>query len=158
MEKDKLKIIKCATTSRVSTVDTIERIKSFESVWNFNKIFIDDAGVGGAVTDVLIDSLGRKVMGLNNASKRFQIQGEEKKKGILKEDLYSNALMLMETGKLEIISNLSLLRSLKSVTYEYGGTGSNGKVKIYGDYAHLAEALVRSVWCLKEKGLALYCY
>lgn len=159
MQKDKLKIVKCQTTSRVSTVDTIERIKSFDSIWKFNKIFIDDAGVGGAVTDILISALGRKVMGLNNASKRFQIQGEEKKKGILKEDLYSNALMLMETGKLEIISNLSLLRSLKSITYEYTATpGSNSKVKIYGDYAHLAEAMIRACWCLKEKGLDIYIF
>jgi len=159
MLKDKLKIIKCQTTSRISTTDTIGRIESFESIWNFNKIFIDDAGVGGAVTDVLIDKLGRKVMGLNNASKRIEIQGQEKKQGILKEDLYSNALMLMETGKLELISDLSLLRSLKSITYEYGSvSGANSKVKIYGDYAHLAEAMVRATWCLKERGLDIYCF
>ena len=159
MDKDKFKIIKCQTTARVSTTDTIGRIEAFERLWKFNKIFIDDAGVGGAVTDVLIDKLGRKVMGLNNASKRIQMQGEERKKGILKEDLYSNALMLMETKKLELISDLSLLRSLKSVTYEYGATpGANTRVKIYGDYAHLAEAMVRSLWCLKERGLDLYIY
>jgi len=145
MFKDKFKIIKCQTTSRISTTDTIGRIEVFESLWKFNKIFIDDAGVGGSVTDILVDKLGRKVVGLNNASKRFQMQGEEKKKGILKEDLYSNTLMLMETGKLEIINDLGLLRSLKSITYEYGAmSGANSKVKIYGDYAHLAEAMVRA--------------
>lgn len=159
MLKNKFKIIKCTTTDRVSTTDTIGRIESFEAIWNFNKIFIDDAGVGGAVTDVLIDKLGRKVMGLNNASKRIEIQGEEKKKGIFKEDLYSNALMLMETGKLELISDLALLRSLKSITYEYGESpGANSKVKIYGDYAHLAEAMVRACWCLKERGLDIFIF
>jgi len=159
MLNDKLKIVKCETTARVSTTDTIGRIKHFESIWNFNKIFIDDAGVGGSVTDVLIEDLGRKVLGLNNASKRIQVQGEEKKKGILKEDLYSNVLMLMETGKLELISDLSLLRSLKSITYEYNAnTGANSKVKIYGDYAHLTEAMVRACWCLKERGLNIYIY
>jgi hypothetical protein len=159
MYKDKLKIIKCQTTNRISTTDTIGRIESFDTIWNFNKIFIDDAGVGGAVTDILIDKLGRKVMGLNNASKRIAIQGEEKKQGIFKEDLYSNTLMLMETGKLELISDLSLLRSLKSITYEYGASpGANSKVKIYGDYAHLAEAMVRACWCLKERGLDIYCF
>jgi hypothetical protein len=159
MDKNKLKIIKCQTTSRVSTTDTLGRIKHLDSIWNFNKIFIDDGGVGGSVTDVLIDSLGRKVMGLNNASKRLQIQGEEKKRGILKEDLYSNALMLLETGRLELISDLSLLRSLKSITYEYGDIKTGYKnVKIYGDYAHLAEAMVRACWCIKERGLNLYVY
>jgi hypothetical protein len=159
MLEDKFKIVKCQTTSRVSTVDTMSRIEVYDSIWRFSKIFIDDAGVGGSVTDVLINKLGRKVVGLNNASKRFHMQGEEKKKGILKEDLYSNTLMLMETGKLSIISDLALLRSLKSITYEYNTTpGANTNVKIYGDYAHLAEAMVRACWCLKERGLALYCY
>lgn len=159
MQKDTFKIVKSQTTARVSTVDTIGRIEQFDSLWKFNKIFIDDAGVGGSVTDVLIDKLGRKVMGINNASKRVEVQGEEKKRGILKEDLYSNALMLMEQGKLQIISDLSLLRSLKSIQYEYGAKdGANSKVKIYGEYAHLAEAFVRSLWCLKERGLDIYIY
>jgi hypothetical protein len=157
--KDNIKIVKCETTNRISTTDTIGRIVHFDSLWNFNKIFIDDAGIGGSVTDVLMDRLGRKVMGLNNASKRIQVQGEDKKKGILKEDLYSNALMLMEVGKLQLISDLGLLRSLKSITYEYGDKLSSVRnLKIFGDYSHLCEAMVRACWCLKERGLDLYIY
>jgi hypothetical protein len=159
MLRDHIKVVKCQTTNRISTTDTIGRIAEFERIWNFSKIFIDDAGVGGSLTDVLFDRIGRKVMGLNNASKRIQIQGEEKKRGILKEDLYSNALMLMETGHLELISDLGLLRSLKSITYEYGEKNSASKnLKIYGDYAHLSEAMVRACWCLKERGLDIYIY
>ena len=120
LRKKKLKIVKVFTTDRVSTVDTIGRIVAIDKEFGFKKIFIDDAGIGGGVTDVLIDRLGRRVVGLNNSSKRFQMQGEEKKKGILKEDLYSNVLMLMETSQIEVISDLSLLRSLKSITYSYG--------------------------------------
>ena len=81
------------------------------------------------------------------------MQGEEQKKGILKEDLYSNALMLLETGRLELIDDLDLLRSLKSITFEYT---DSGKVKISGSYSHLTEALVRAVWCIKNRGLGLY--
>jgi hypothetical protein len=152
---NRLKVVRCLATERVSTTDTIGRIQILDQEYNFGKIFIDDAGVGGAVTDVLIQKLGRKVMGLNNASKRIEIQGEEKKKGILKEDLYSNVLMLMETGKLEIISDLSLLRSLKSITFEY--TDSKN-LRIYGIYTHIAEAMVRACWCIKERGLDIYLY
>jgi len=151
----RLKIVKCFTTDRVSTTDTIGRIQSVDDIYKFKRIFIDDAGVGGAVTDILISKLGRRVIGLNNASKRVQIQGEEKKKGILKEDLYSHTLMLLETGLVDVISNPQLLRSLRSVTFEYT---ENKRVKIYGDYAHLAEAMVRACWCLKERGLNLYRY
>ena len=159
MFKKRLKVVKVFTTERVSTVDTIGRIEDIDKQFGFNKIFIDDAGVGGGVTDVLIDRLGRRVLGLNNASKRFQVQGEDKKKGILKEDLYSNVLMLMETGQLDLINNLDLLRSLKSITFQYGKleTGSNN-IRIFGSYSHLAEALVRACWCVKERGLALYMF
>ncbi len=151
--KKKLKIVKVFVTDRVALTDTIGRIQAIDREFGFKKIFIDDSGVGGGVTDVLVDRLGRRVMGLNNASKRFQVQGEDKRKGILKEDLYSNVLMLMETGRLELISDLGLLRSLKSITFEYSDTG---RVKIKGSYSHLCEGLVRACWCIKEKGLDLY--
>lgn len=155
-----LKIVKTYTTERISITDTIGRIIEIDKLFNFNKIFIDDAGIGGGVTDVLIEKLGRKVMGLNNASRRIEVQGEEKKRGILKEDLYSNALMLMETGKLELISDLKLLKSLKSITFQYGSaeTSNYRNVKIFGDYSHLTEAMVRACWCIKERGLNLYIY
>lgn len=153
--KKKLKIVKCFTTDRVSTTDTIGRIIAVDKEFGFNKIFIDDSGVGGGVTDSLLDKLGRRVVGLNNASKRLQVQGEDKKRGILKEDLYSNVLMLLETGMLELISDVDLLRSMKSITYEYKDTG---KVKIGGKYSHLTEGLVRACWCIKEKGLRLFVY
>lgn len=156
MMAKKLKIVKCFTTERVSTVDTIGRIIDLDREFGFKKIFVDDAGVGGGVTDILVDRLGRRVLGLNNASKRIQVQGEEKKKGILKEDLYSNTLMLLETGLLELISDLGLLRSMKSITYEYGESRNNVNVKIFGDYSHLTEALVRACWCTKERGLDLF--
>lgn len=152
-----LRVVRCFTTDRVSIVDTIGRIVAIDKEFGFKKIFVDDAGVGGGVTDVLLDRLGRRVVGLNNASRRVQIQGEEKRRGILKEDMYSNALMLLETGTLELISDLGLLRSLKSITFEYGDMKSSRRgVKIFGEYAHLAEAMVRAVWCVKEKGLDLY--
>ncbi len=155
----KLKIVRVFTTSRISTTDTIGRICAIDALFKFSKIFIDDGGVGGSVTDILIEKLGRKVMGLNNASKRIQVQGEDKKRGIFKEDLYSNALMLMETGKLELISDLGLLRSLKSITFEYGADNRNSRsIKIFGDYSHLTEAMVRACWCLKERGLKLYIF
>lgn len=154
--KDKFKVVKCMTTDRITTTDTIGRIIKIDELFNFNKIFLDDGGVGGSVTDVLIEKLGSKVLGLNNASRRIQVQGEEKRRGILKEDMYSNALMLMETGKLDIISHLGLLKSLKGITYEYGVY--NKRIKIFGKQSHLTEAMVRALWCNKEKGLNLYVY
>ena len=156
--KDRLRAVKCITTERVSTTDTIGRVRELDRVWSFRKIFVDDAGVGGAVTDVLQDKLGkRKVQGLNNASKSIEIQGEEKRRAVLKEDLYSNVLVLLEQHQLELISDLKLLRSMRSITFEYSEKIA-GRVRIFGDYSHLAEALVRACWCVKERGLSVYLY
>jgi len=151
-----IKIVHVFTTSRISTTDTIGRIREIDRVYNFSRIFIDDSGVGGSVLDILQEQLGRKVTGLNNASRRIAVQGEEKKKGILKEDLYSNALLLMETNRIEFINDLGLLRSLKSITFEYSGDSRN--IKIFGDYSHIAEAMVRACWCIRDRGLQIYVY
>ena len=155
-----LKAVKCFTTERKSIPDTVERVRTLDVEYNFRRIFIDDSGVGGGVTDYLQNALGRRVVGLNNASKRVLVDEDdkdEKRRGILKEDLYSNVLALLETGKLELISDLSLLKSMKSITYEYS-TKIAGRVTIFGDYSHLCEALVRACWCVRERGLDIYVY
>lgn len=152
--KKKLKIVKVFTTSRVSITDTVGRVLDTHRHFGFKKIFVDDSGVGGGVTDMLQDKIGKhRVVGLNNASKRVSMQGEDRSRGILKEDLYSNALVLMETGQVELINDLDLLRSMKSITFEYT---DSGRVKIFGSYSHLAEAFIRACWCVKERGLSLF--
>ena len=150
-----LKIVTAETTENKNLMDTCGRILKLNGLYDFRKIFIDDAGVGAGLTDMLIEKLKRKVVGLNNAKKRVQIQGEEKKKGIFKEDLYSNAIIMMETGTIDLVNNLGLLRSLRSMTFEYT---SDKNLKIYGKYSHLAEAFVRACWAVKEKGLNMYIY
>lgn len=146
---DKTRIVFCEKTTRVSLLDTASRTQILDDKFNFRKIFIDDAGVGGGLLDILQDKIGRKVIGINNASK--SVMGKTKR--ILKEDLYSNALRLMEMGKIEIINHLGLKRSLKSMTYEYG---SDKQIKIFGRYPHFCEAFVRACWAEKEKGLKLF--
>ena len=152
-------IVRCQTTNKElinnPTTDSIGRIKADDAMFNFRKIFVDDGGLGGPITDILQEKMGRKVFGLNNASRRIEVQGEEKKRGILKEDLYCNALMLMEQGRLHLINDMLLLKSLKSITTEYS---SSAKVRIFGKYSHLTEAMVRACWCIKERGLALFRY
>ena len=164
--KNRVKVCKCFEFEPIErnneyttlTSDTINRISVIDNEYNFKKVFTDDGGLGSPITDLLKDKLGRrKVMELGNARKRIEVEGEEKKKGILKEDLYSNALMLMECGLIDIIDDNALLRSLKSVMREYrvSATGKKALV-IWGKDTHLAEAFVRACWCIKERGLSLY--
>lgn len=152
----KLKVIKKITTERESATNTIGQIVQLDGEFKFKRIFVDDGGLGSPITDLLKERIGkRKVFGLNNATKSIEIQDTEKRQKILKEDLHSNLLMLMETNKIEIISDLDIVRSMKSVTFEYK---ESGRVRIYGPYTHITEAMVRAAWCIKEKGLDVYCY
>lgn len=156
----KLRAVKCVVTERVGVMDTIRNVMDLDASWNFARIFVDDGGVGGAVLDMLQDKIGRKVVGLNNASKSVLVKErdkDEKRRALLKEDLYSNCLLLLETGRLELISDLSLLRSLKSITFEYSDKIA-GRVRIFGDYSHLSEALVRACWCVVDRGLNIFLY
>ena len=54
----KLKCVKTHVTERVSTTDTIGRAVKFDEHWKFSKIFTDDSGVGGGVTDALQEKFG----------------------------------------------------------------------------------------------------
>ena len=150
--KLKWKIVKVEVTQRKSLTDTAQRAILLDQTWNFSKIFTDDTGVGGGVTDILVDKLGKqRVFGINNATQ--SIEYENKRKRILKEDLYSNASVMMEQSEIEIIHNLKLLRSLKSMTFDYT---VDGNLKIKGKYSHLAEAFVRACWAKKAKHLKLF--
>lgn len=154
--KNKLRCVKVITQERVGTTHTVGQTAVIDSSWKFRRIFIDSGGLGGAVLDQMKEKLGtRRIVGLDNSSKGIQVAGEEKRTKIMKEDLYSNLLMLLETKRIKLISDLDLLRSLKSITFEYT---SNRKIKIFGVYSHLTEALVRACWCLKDKGLSIYVY
>lgn len=146
-----IKIVRVMTTMRVSLTDTIGRILKYDELYHFSKIFVDDQGLGGGPTDVLIEKLGRRVQGLNNSKRSIDREGT--KKTLLKEDMYSNTLVLMESNKLELINDMSLLKSMKSIVFEYS---SEGRIKLFGDYSHITEALVRACWCIKEKGLRCY--
>lgn len=145
--KKMIKIVKVITSTRKPLTDTIGHIKKLHDKFGFRKIFIDDGGIGGGLTDVLIESLGRVVVGLNNAKR--SVDKEQHQKGILKEDLYSNALLLMEAGKINMINDVQLMGSLKNVTFEYT---SDKNIKISGRKSHCAEAFVRACWCMRDVG------
>lgn len=153
MEGKNVKIVFVETTERKSLTDTAGRVLLLDERYHFSRLFIDDQGIGAGVTDILIEKLGRRVVGLNNAKRTLDKEGKKGK--IFKEDLYSNALVLMEKEPplINIISNLKLLKSLKSITFEYT---ADKNLKIYGKYSHLAEAYVRACWCVKMRGLRLY--
>jgi len=150
-----IKITGILTTKKKSLVDTAGRIKALDKVYRFKRVFIDSSGVGGGVYDMLVEDkkIKQKVVGLENARRMVDNDGRLNK--LFKEDLYSNALVLLEKEPqaISIINNTKLLRSMRSMTFEYG---ESGNVRIFGKYSHLSEAFVRAVWCVKSKGLKLF--
>lgn len=154
--KDRFRVVKCFTRTRVSLTASCGEIQALHREYDFRRIFIDSGGLGQGALDILQEKLSKRlVVGLDNSSKSVSVSGEERRGKILKEDLYSNVLVLLESGRLELINDLDLLRSMRSITYEYT---SDSNVKIWGKYSHLTEALVRACWCVKDRGLRLYVY
>lgn len=149
-------------TEKTLTTETINNIIQLEKQWNFRKIYIDDAGVGAGIFDQLLfeESTRRKTIGINNARRIYERDStgkdiKEKKKKLLKEELYDNLLKLMESGKIQLLDDNEVALSLKSIQYEYT---DEGNIKIYGNYSHITEGLIRAAWCSKDKSLNILAF
>jgi len=140
-------------TENTRLTDTIETIKFLNHKWKYKKMFIDSGGLGVGVTDALLADADtrRKVIEINNSSRSVE-WNTTKRKRILKEDLYTNLLRLMEKGKIFLTSDPRTLLSLSSVQCEY----KDGRVKLFGKYTHIAEALIRAAWAMKDKSLNIW--
>ncbi len=138
-------------TRNVPIPKSARRIIAFNEQYNFKKEYIDSGGMGITVCDILRESEQnkRKVVEINNASRRYVEDGEEKKKGILKEDLYENLVRLGEQGKITLLDDEDQIISLQSVQFEI----VNGKAKYFGNNTHIAEGDIRGVWGEKDKSL-----
>ena len=60
-----------------------------------------------------------------------------------------NLKVLMENSKIQLFDDPRIRQSLRSMQCDY----SEGKLKIYGNYSHIFEALKRGAFCMKDKTL-----
>lgn len=143
--------------------DTARLIIHKDEEFNHKRIYIDDGGMGVGVYDILYEHFkGRKVVAINNARRGFEKEivrrpakwskTKERKTTLLKTDLYNNLKNLMENNKIRLFNSPELRQSLRSIQYE----NTDGVLKIYGNYSHIAEALIRAAWCVKDKHLKLW--
>lgn len=151
----KVRIVTAEEDDEKNTAITRAKLELMDEAYNFKRMFLDSGGFGCGVVDELKERLGRKVIGLDNAKKSLDKEGRTGK--IFKEDLYSNARVLMEKNppEIDIINNHGLLKSLRAITFEHT---ADKNLKIFGKGSHLAEAFVRACWAVKSKGLNLYIY
>lgn len=134
------------------TTKTVRRILDEDTKYRYKKIYIDDGGMGVGVFDPLLENsqTKRKVVAINNSAR--SIDRDERRKKLLKEDLYNNLLTLMEQGRIKLFKSDRLSLSLRSIQAEYSG----GKLKIWGNYSHITEALIRAAWGIRNKDLNIY--
>lgn len=141
-------------TKKTLTTETTKTIFTLERQYDFRQIFVDDGGMGVGVFDQLLsdDRTKRKVVAINNTARPLDRE-EKKRKRTMREDLYNNLLSLMEKGQISLLDDEEIFLSLKSVQFEYN---EDGKLKIFGNYTHIVEGLIRAAWCAKDKRLNIW--
>jgi hypothetical protein len=157
--RENLEQVESVSTSKTRINETVQQIKDLDKIYKFKKIYIDTGGIGAGVYDYLFadPQTTKKVVDIDN-SKRSVERDDKRKVTLMKEDLYSNLLMLMEQGKIKLLDDDEIFLSLKSVQYEYViKPGEETKLKIFGTWTHHAESLVRACWCTKDKSLNIWC-
>ena len=137
--------------------DTTRLIISKDKAINHKKIYLDDGGMGVGVYDPLMEDnqTKRKTIGINNAKRSIdKEEGRDspRKKRLLKEDLYNNLKSLMEKNQISLFDDPRVKQSLRSIQCDI----SEGNLRIYGNYSHITEALIRAAWCMKDKSLNIY--
>ena len=139
------------------TTQTEDRILQTNSLYDFRRIYID-AGAGSlgvGIFDHLLrhEETKRKVVAINNRQIVLDRDGKSKQR-LLKEDLYDNLRSLMEKNQIKLLDDEKVRLSLKSVQYEYVRK-KNGltQLRIFGNYTHIVEGLIRAAWCIKEKNI-----
>lgn len=152
IDEDSYEHIDNMTETYTELPHTVDMIKSLHVKYHFQDkgIGIDTGGLGVGVFDFLRREphYEDKIVDMNNAKRVYEVfeteKGRnEKKKTIMKEDMYVNLKVLLEHGKLRLLKDTSLFMSLKSVQFEYK---DNGTMNIFGRDTHIAEGLIRAAW------------
>lgn len=155
--RDNIEQVENLSTTNITIPENARRIIELNKKYDFIKEYIDSGGMGITVCDILRedDDNKRKVVEINNASRRFlDEEGAERKKGILKEDLYKNLMALMDRRKVWFLDDDDLKLSFASVQVEF----ENGKEKYFGNNTHIVEGITRALWCAKDKTLKPYIF
>jgi len=144
-------------TKNIPITSSAKRIIYLNKQYDFDKEYIDSGGMGIAVCDILRDDDDnrRKVVEINNAQRSYEdTEGKERRRKIMKEDLYNNLKGMMERGDVTLLDDDEVKLSLKSIQAEHHK--DSGKLKIWGKYSHITEGIIRAVWGARNKGLNIY--
>lgn len=157
-ERDTAEQVEFIVTEKLMTTQTTDKVILLDEKYDFKKIYVDDGGVGfGVFSELMNDDRTRyKTIALNNAQRSLSRGDEDRRKTILKEDLYINLLRMMERGKIRLLDDAEIRESLKSAKFEYHK--DTKKMLITSSYNHPVESLIRAAWDCESKDLNLKVY
>ena len=160
IDKNNIRQVENIVTTKQLTTQTEENIKLADRKYNCRSIAIDagSGGLGVSIFDHLLkdEQTKRKIIAINNADRPLDSEGNRKTR-LLKVDLYDNLRAMMEQGIIVLLDDEDLIESLRSVQYEYfQKEGELTKIRIFGDYTHIAEGLIRAAWIAKHKNLNIW--
>lgn len=156
-------ILQIAETKKLTTW-TYDKILELDNIFHFKKIGIDagSGSLGVTILDFLLRSpVKRKVEALNNRQINLDYTGE-RKRNLLKEDMYLNLLALMEKHKIYLLRNDDLIHSLRAIQYEFAiSNNMPSRLRVFAKthrYTDLVEGLIRSAWLINQKNLSSFFY
>ena len=137
--------------------ETVNHIIRLTEQHKYKKIGVDDGGLGSPILDYMLthNSLKRKAVGLNNAKREINADGQTKQlQGI---EMWANMKIMMEQGLVKFSEDDDeLIRSLTSVQYVV--EKDTKRILIHGKYDHAGEAAKRALWLVKCKGLNIMAF
>lgn len=150
--------IESITRKNQLTTKTEQDILELDTKWNLGKIGIDagSGSLGVGIFDHLIESrIKKKVIAMNNREISMDREGKKKQR-IFKEDMYDNLRSMLEKGEIYLLDDDKVRLSLKSIQWEFynpndAEKGITTKMRIFGSYSHITEALVRAAWLAKKE-------
>jgi len=161
ISRDRVEQVESIVKKKRLTTDTERDILDLEKLYSFRSIYLDAGSgtLGVSILDHLLEEsqTKNKVVAINNRERVLDRDGDQKKK-LLKEDLYNNLVRLGEKKEIKLLDDDELKLSLASVQYEYIIKANRAStLRIFGNYTHIAEGLIRAAWCVKDKRLNIYC-
>lgn len=153
--KDRIEQVENITKIKQLTTKTYEDIVELTKKYNMRYVGIDagSGSLGVGILDFLLqnDATRRKTVALTNQKRLLDFKGE-RKKTLLKEDMYLNLVALMQSGRIRLLQDDNLMQSLRSVQYEHVQTpNKDTTTRIFGDYTHIAEGLIRAAWLASQE-------
>lgn len=156
INNENLEHVENIVTKKTLTTATEDRIIAITRQYDeIQKIYIDagSGSLGVGIFDHLLrnDVTRRKVVAINNRARVLDREGKSKQR-LLKEDLYDNLRSLMERKQIKLLDDPDVKASLRSVQYDNSSSIKGiTHMRIFGNYTHIVEGLIRAAWCVKDK-------